>query len=433
MSKSPPNSPPSAPSTAPPTAEPRHLRWDFAPARWNLGVLIVHFEHELEGRMTCYAPPGASLYGETGLEVAGWRRGVWRHETHFFENREPDAIEALSAVVVRRELPADFHRWAADETAAHVERLRSFAHDRPRALDVAHTAARLLNDLDEAFPSALERYWKRTTAEARALEAASGALWQSASLSTPQLVTRELHTDRLRLGALRNWRDLAVNVLFMALLYLAYRALLRPPLAGAEFGVITQGSLEERIRDTLLWLYGVAHLPLIFGFLTWAYFRRHSAFVFVRNALLLAAGGAIAIYELAVLLSGGSVYDDGRMHTMPAETLPTLPGLHLATALVIGVSGVLLVDRRPMRIAWGAYPIIVMLIIVVDPPVWLWPTLSGAGLLSFAAWMLASAAGRIRNAWRPPPQLLVRVPRAQRELPDDASGVDENRLASAPA
>ncbi len=377
------------------------LTWDFYPSPWNFGTFVVHTERGPDGRLTCYAPPGTSLLGDRGLDVARWRRAMWPHEAGFIDGQEPEEKRVLDAVKIPVELPQDFHRWAERETASHVARLLAFSERRPdERKEAALAAAALREELEDAFPGGLERYTNAVDTESLRFEAAK----RVARPMPSNVVEWRSMTSRSRLS-------LAGQLAALAACYGLYR-LVRPSVtAGPDYSfheVLTQPAV-----DLLLWLYGAGHVFLTFGFLVWVYFRRHTAYDFVRNAIVLAA--TLAVIPTA-LLTWPAVYGS-ETAGIPANALPAIPSQHMAVAILIGLCGALLAQRSPWRLVWLVYPFFVTTLVFASEPKWLVAWLLGAAAATTAAWIAAWTIGKRIPNWRPPPALVLRERLGHRMIP----------------
>jgi hypothetical protein len=170
-----------------------------------------------------------------------------------------------------------------------------------------------------------------------------------------------------------------------------------------------QALLSLPLREVLVLLYGVLHVPVTGGFLMWLYFRRNSAFGFVRNALVVAMLVAVPVYLLTLSpVAYAGVVRPNPEHWVPTLAVPTMPALHLAVALIIGISGVMLFRPPSWRLASAAYPVGVIAVVAVTAPRWPFLTVGGAILTTFAAWVAAARIGRRVTASRQPPRLAMR-------------------------
>ncbi len=374
--------------------------WELHPSDWAVGTLAIRYD-EFDGvgegpSVTCYAPPGTSVYGESGLAVARWRRASWSHEAFMVAREAPDRLEAIAVRTVCQEVMPELLDWVEQETAAHVDRLRAFAHRRPRTGGVAEAADDLLGELEEARPDALDRY---------CLEEDAAALQADAAELTPPTPRRDVIA--LRLMRPNDWILLAWQVAVLAVIYLGYRVV-RPADVTGQVNPSVLRLLTLPLREVLLWLYGQLHVVLTVAFLAWVYFRRNSAFSFIRNALVLAALLALSIYTAASLSHYATLVWPRPGEWVPTLAVPTTPALHLAVAGIMGFAGVRLFRPASLRLASALYPVAVIGVVAATRPRWLLVTLAGALLASVAGWLAAALVGRRVATWRKPPTLAVR-------------------------
>jgi hypothetical protein len=347
--------------------------------------------------VVCFAPPGTSLYGEHGLELATWRRGVWTSEGEFLSRRSPLAVDAISFPRAVADIPGDFSDWVRYETAAHVEMLRAFAARRPSRTEVTEAARRLSEEMESFEPEVMERcraevdvFIART--ELRRLR----ELQDSASEAEASSIGRLL------------FRRLPVEAVLMLAFYAVYR-LIRPagPVSGLK--VPLDQPTPGAVFDVLMWIYGNVHVVALFLFMGWVFFKHPGAFRYVRNAAIVAAVIAVIPY----LLLHTSTYAPNSDHEIPASAVPTMPALHLAIGVMIGIWGLLLCRGSIARILWGAYPLLALGAVIASQPRDPGLTIAWALFAVILGLAAATLAGQLRNRWRGPPLpplRLVRLP-----------------------
>lgn len=385
---------------------PGRASWDLQPAHWSSGSLVVHFSSDPGTEVVCFAPPGTPLHDEHGLGVAFWRRGVWRTEAEFVAKRAPMAIDRFTFAEAIRETPGDFTKWANSETASHVEMLRAFAQRRPHRKDLQQAATRLSEELETIEPEARERC--RIEAD---LAAARSDLLTFGAVEGP---VKTIEPTTFSWGILRRFPGQA---LLMLALYGLYR-LVRPEGTANSFVIPLDQLSPEAVFDVLMWVYGNVHVPLSFLFLAWVFFRWNGAFDFLRNAVIATAVVSVIPY----LFISGSAYSLDPSQDVPSSAVPTMPALHLAIGIMVGLWGVLLCRSVSARLLWLAYPILALGVVVASKPNNLLLTISGAIAAVFVglivAQMLDSFTTRRRNrsAGRPqgagrPRVTAIRLPR----------------------
>lgn len=131
------------------------------------------------------------------------------------------------------------------------------------------------------------------------------------------------------------------------------------------------------LTEALNWFYMYAHWTVTPLFFVWLYRRRRPVYPYVRNAFFLANGIALLIYMLFPVapprLVGGGFVDtldrisdiDLRGGVLSGWFNPhaAVPSMHFGYALMIGMVGVVLLRRWPMRLLALAYPGLVFLTI----------------------------------------------------------------------
>ena len=269
-----------------------------------------------------------------------------------------------------------FHAWAEHETALHVERLWAFAHRRSVGVRFKAAADALAEELRRVSPEAFDRRY-------RACDAG------------PSPALRRLEPrDDIALGDMTgsDWLSFVIKAIVLLALYGGYRLVRTPVEAGSSFAL--DDVALRPFWQVILAVYGHLHVLLTFAFLGWLYFRRHSAFGFVRNILVLAAGiGAVpyVVFSLAT-------YHDGHDVAVPAVAIPTMPAMHLAAAIIVGTTGYLLTSKRRSRLLWLGWPAMVVLLLVVSRPARLVETVLFAIGAATVAWTAcALAAPRLRR------------------------------------
>ncbi len=317
--------------------------WDFYPSQWSSGALLINWRDHRLAKFAAVAAPGVSLCGEVGLETACWRQAIWEDANAFFGRVEPSSFGSLSLESVCAEVPPDFAHWVVDATATQIERLRAFSADRPDDLEVIEVADRLECELEASLPGARERI--RSEAE---------TAWGEPTPARPS-----------RLAFLRGLTvaqvlDAVGQLVLLALVYGFYR-LVRTSWAPEGVHVELDDVLMLPLGQFFLWLYGFAHLGLPIAFLAWLYARRSRSFVFARNTLLLTALISIAGY---LAHAPQPIYGIHSTDSVPAGALATMPALHLTVALALAYLGFGLTRKTIARVAWAAYPLFVLLVLL---------------------------------------------------------------------
>jgi membrane-associated phospholipid phosphatase len=144
--------------------------------------------------------------------------------------------------------------------------------------------------------------------------------------------------------------------------------------------------------------YFQCQFTITFGFVVWVYVRRHYAYTLLRNVLfttfMLAVPGYI-LYPTAPprLLAAEQFVDPMKHEALNQQGLlvrlfgnpyAAMPSLHTATAILVGVTGVLVTRHLLVRLAWGFYPALVVFSIVATANHFFLDAIAGAGVLAVA-------------------------------------------------
>jgi PAP2 superfamily len=156
------------------------------------------------------------------------------------------------------------------------------------------------------------------------------------------------------------------------------------------------------LASLLGFLYITLHLGATGIFLVWVYRRRRDAFALVRTAIVLATAIALVVY-VAYPAAPPRLADLGFADAVSAHTglnlssdllgalynpLAAVPSLHFGYALLVGVGVAVLADRRWVRIVGGAYPLLMLFVIVATGNHFLFDAAAG-GLVVVVAWLAA--------------------------------------------
>lgn len=246
-------------------------------------------------------------------------------------------------------------------------------------------------------------------------------------------------SQRLAAFAPRGWRDAALQIGLFVIVYNAYqlvRGLVdsKEALAFANAerivdieratGTLFEPGLQQAVIDNAMWLvdlsnfwYLNSHFVVTTSFLCWLYFRRNEHFYFVRNMFMVAMLGALVLYVLYPtapprLLGGGFVDTIATYTGLPQDSgaadalvnrFAAVPSMHVGFALMIAVPAAALSRRAAARAWWTAYPMIVLLAIVVTGNHFWLDAAAGAAVACFAA-VAAGQLARVRPghwAWEP--------------------------------
>lgn len=162
--------------------------------------------------------------------------------------------------------------------------------------------------------------------------------------------------------------------------------------------------------DAAGYVYVHSHFVVTSAFLVWLYLARNRAFYFVRNMLMIAMSLALAGYVLFPTAPPRMLPEWGFSDTVVAmvgekaargaeylyNPFAAVPSMHVAFALMVGVTAALLVGSRMARIAWVVYPgIVTFAVVVTGNHFWL-DAAAGALVAAVAAYAAHAGLARAR-------------------------------------
>ena len=189
-------------------------------------------------------------------------------------------------------------------------------------------------------------------------------------------------------------------------------------------GVFVEADVQRALmgHETLVSLlnqfYMSAHWIVTPLFFVWLYRRRRHAYRYVRNAFLAANGVALVVFMLFPVapprLAGGREGFVDTLHAVSGVDLhggmlsgwfnphAAVPSMHFGYAFLIGVVGVALVRNPLARLAFAAYPALVLLTIVGTANHYVLDAAAGGavmliGLAATAAWPALAERARHRS------------------------------------
>jgi membrane-associated phospholipid phosphatase len=136
------------------------------------------------------------------------------------------------------------------------------------------------------------------------------------------------------------------------------------------------------LMDVADWVYLNGHFFVTISVLVFIYLRRNDSFYFVRNVLIVSMAIGLVGYWLyptapprlmpewgftdtvSQLITGGKGYIENTPAGAFVNTYAAVPSMHICFALIIGVSMARLVRRRPFKILWYLYPLLVTFVVV---------------------------------------------------------------------
>jgi hypothetical protein len=190
---------------------------------------------------------------------------------------------------------------------------------------------------------------------------------------------------------------------------------------GTYFEPGLQSSLlsEGWLIDFANWGYMNSHFVVTTAFLAWMYLFRNDAFYFVRNMMMVAMGLALVGYALYPTAPPRFFPEEGFVDTIETfvgvgqnsslvelfiNPYAAVPSMHVAFALMIGVSGVLVCRSIAARIAWAIYPAFVTFVVLVTANHFWLDAAAGALVAAVAALAARYVLARVGPgawSWRP--------------------------------
>lgn len=166
--------------------------------------------------------------------------------------------------------------------------------------------------------------------------------------------------------------------------------------------------------DSASWMYVNSHFTVTVATLAFIYLRRNESFYFVRNMFMIA---------MAIALVGYVVYPTAPPRFMPEwgfsdsvadftgvaadsasanllfNPFAAVPSMHVAFALMLGMSMRRIVRPAWARAAWCAYPAVVTFVVVATANHWWMDAFLGALTALVSAWGARRMAGARPQAW----------------------------------
>lgn len=232
----------------------------------------------------------------------------------------------------------------------------------------------------------------------------------------------------------RGWRDLVLQVVLLVVVIFAYqltRGLADEPSTAAQaiengrsivaieraLGLYVEPSIQRwalgvpNLTDVLSWVYLNVQTTLTLSGLAWIYFAHNHRYNFVRNMFFVSFAAACLIYVLLPtapprlmpaeygFVDSVEDFSGARKFIWEAFANPyaAVPSMHVAFALMIGLSITSLSTRRWVRAVWMAYPAAILWIVVATGNHFWLDAAAGAAVAAAGAGS-AYALGRLRPA-----------------------------------
>jgi membrane-associated phospholipid phosphatase len=173
---------------------------------------------------------------------------------------------------------------------------------------------------------------------------------------------------------------------------------------------------EPGLLDVASWLYLNSHFTITTITLAFIYLARNSHFYFVRNMFTVAMGIALVGYLVFPTAPPRLLHEWGfrdavadLTHTDAGSAVNALynpfaavPSMHVAFALMLGLTMARLVRRRWLKALWCLYPAVVTFVVVVTANHWIFDAVTGAltaAVSALAAQVLLARARPQAWAW----------------------------------
>jgi membrane-associated phospholipid phosphatase len=180
-------------------------------------------------------------------------------------------------------------------------------------------------------------------------------------------------------------------------------------------------SAHTAVIDAASWMYVNSHFVVTTVALAWIYLRRNERFYFVRNMFMVAMGIALVGYMAVPTAPPRFMPEWGFTDSVAAFTgvkadsasadllfnpYAAIPSMHVAFALMLGVSMARIVRRSWARALWLAYAPVVTFVVVATANHWWLDAFLGAVVAVAAAACAHGLFARARPeawAWDVPP------------------------------
>jgi membrane-associated phospholipid phosphatase len=189
-----------------------------------------------------------------------------------------------------------------------------------------------------------------------------------------------------------------------------------------EPAVHAWASAHALVIDSASWMYVNSHFAVTTVALAWLYLRRNERFYFVRNMFMVAMGIALLGYVALPTAPPRFMPEWGFTDSVAAFTgvkaesasadllfnpYAAIPSMHVAFALMLGVTMARIVRRRWARVLWLAYAPVVTFVVVATANHWWLDGFLGAVVAVAAAACAQGLFARARPevwAWDVPPR-----------------------------
>jgi membrane-associated phospholipid phosphatase len=178
-----------------------------------------------------------------------------------------------------------------------------------------------------------------------------------------------------------------------------------------EPGVHAWASAHAVVIDFASWMYLNSHFAVTTVTLAWLYLRRNERFYFVRNMFMVAMGIALVGYVLvptapprlmpewgfsdSVAAFTGVDHDTGSAGVL-FNPFAAIPSMHVAFALMLGLTMAQVVRRPWARVLWWCYAPVVTFVVVATANHWWFDAFLGAVVAATSAAFAHGLFARVR-------------------------------------
>ena len=236
----------------------------------------------------------------------------------------------------------------------------------------------------------------------------------------------------------KGWRDLLRQIVLFCGAYLLYR-LVRGQvdgratdafenarhIIGAEqsMGLFVEPAVHRWaetqgwVADAASWMYVNSHFTVTTVSLAFLYLRHNARFYFVRNMFMIAMGIALVGYVAfptappRLLPEWGFQDSVARFTGVDAQSsdvfvnpFAAVPSMHVAFALMLGLSMAGIARHRAARVLWRCYPAVVTFVVIATANHWWFDAYLGAATAAVSALAAQALLARARPdawAWNP--------------------------------
>ncbi len=163
------------------------------------------------------------------------------------------------------------------------------------------------------------------------------------------------------------------------------------------------------VLDAATWMYVNSHFVITTVTLAWLYLRRNERFYGIRDMFMVAMALALVGYMVFPTAPPRFMPELGFGDPVAAKTgvessnalfnpYAAVPSMHVAFALMLGLSLARIARRRWARVLWCTYPAVVSFVVVATANHWWFDAFLGAAVAGVAA-VAAFPGARMAAAW----------------------------------